>query len=164
MNARAASIDPRDRGARGMRLARLRGEDDGAAMVEFALVLPLLLLLVTGMLQFGLVFNRYITLTDAVRSGARQLSLGRGLADPCDVAITQTVNSALNVNLQANQVTATLVSPDTCGTGTYPNRTGGNMVEGDQATITATIPYTLKIFGIPVYSGNLTASASNAIE
>ena len=38
--------------------------------MEFALVLPVLLVLVTAILQFGLLFNNYITLTDAVRSGA----------------------------------------------------------------------------------------------
>ncbi len=56
-------------------------------MVEFAIVLPLLLLLVTGIIQFGLMFNKYITLTDAVRSGARTLALGRGLSNPCDPAV-----------------------------------------------------------------------------
>lgn len=164
MKARADRLDPSGGRSRGKWPARLRREDEGAAMVEFALVLPLLLLLVTGMLQFGLVFNKYITLTDAVRSGARQLSLGRGLSDPCDPAIQQTIASALNVNLQASQVTTTLVAPDGCGSGIYPNRTGGTMTQGNSATVTATIPYTLHIFGIPVWNGNLTATATNAIE
>jgi Flp pilus assembly protein TadG len=57
---------------------RLRRED-GQALVEFAVILPLLLILVTGIIQFGLLFNKYITLTDAVRSGAQTLALGRGL-------------------------------------------------------------------------------------
>ena len=42
----------------------------GTAAVEFALVAPVLLLLVLGMTQFGITLNQYLTLTNAVRSGA----------------------------------------------------------------------------------------------
>ena len=51
-------------------------------MVEFALVLPILLLLVMGIIQFGIVFNNYVTLTDGVRAGARQAAVSRTLPDP----------------------------------------------------------------------------------
>ena len=44
-------------------------------MTEFALVLPILALLLFGIVQFGLVFNNYLTLTDAVRSGARKAAV-----------------------------------------------------------------------------------------
>ena len=47
-------------------------------MVEFALVLPVLLLVLLAILRFGLLFENYLTLTDAVRSGARTLAIGRG--------------------------------------------------------------------------------------
>jgi len=48
----------------------------GAAAVEFALVLPLLLLLVCGIIEFSFVFNRYISVTNVAREGVRELSLG----------------------------------------------------------------------------------------
>jgi Flp pilus assembly protein TadG len=150
-------------GARRGARRRLRREN-GQATVEFAIILPVLLLLVTGIIQFGLLYNKYITLTDAVRTGARTLALGRGLNDPCDPAVSQTVNAASNVGLTASQVTTTLSSPDTCGSGGYPSRTGGNEVQGDQATVSATQPVTLSLFGIPVYSLTLSASASDGIE
>jgi len=149
----------RDRGWR----ARWRREN-GQGLVEFAVVLPVLLLLLTAILQFGLVFNKYITLTDAVRSGARTLSLGRGLSDPCDSAVTQTVNSASETGLTASQVTTTLTSPDTCGSGSYPNRSGGNEVQGDQATVSATQAYNVKVFGLSLLSVPVSASASDAVE
>jgi Flp pilus assembly protein TadG len=142
---------------------RLRRQD-GQALVEFAIVLPILMLIVTGIIQFGGMYNTYITLTDSVRTGVRVLALGRGLSDPCDPAIAQTVNSASGTGLTASEVTASLVSPDTCGTGTYPNRTGGSMVAGDSATVTASHPYTLSIFGMPVFNIQLTATGSEAIE
>jgi Flp pilus assembly protein TadG len=156
-----------DRGSTGdgrQRAGRRGRKEDGQAIVELAISLPLLLLLVTGIMQFGLMFNKAITLNDAVRSGARALSLAQGLGDPCDYAINQTVASAVNMNLSASQVTATLNSPDTCGSGSYPSRTGGSETQGDQATVSATYPYTLTVFGLPLFNVNLNASASDAIE
>jgi Flp pilus assembly protein TadG len=43
----------------------------GAELIEFALVLPLLLLLVLGIVDFGFLFQRYEVVTNAAREGAR---------------------------------------------------------------------------------------------
>jgi Flp pilus assembly protein TadG len=48
----------------------------GAAAVEFALVLPLLLALVFGIIDFGWAVNRYSSLNNAMREGVRGASLG----------------------------------------------------------------------------------------
>lgn len=145
-------------------IARLWREE-GQALVEFAVILPVLLMLLTGIIQFGLAYNKYITLTDAAQSGAQTLALGRGLSDPCDPAVAQTVQSANTIGLTSAQVTTSFgSSTDTCGTGSYPSRTGGNEVPNDQATVTATIPYTFALFGLSLGTLNLTASASDAIE
>jgi len=52
----------------------LRGEQ-GAAAVEFALVLPLLMLLIFGIVDFGRMLNAQIVLTEAAREGARATSI-----------------------------------------------------------------------------------------
>ena len=52
-----------------------RKNEQGAAAVEFAFVLPILLLLVFGIIEFGLVFNRYISVTHAAREGVRVYAL-----------------------------------------------------------------------------------------
>jgi Flp pilus assembly protein TadG len=49
------------------RLAR----DQGAELVEFAIVLPLLLLLIAGIVDFGFLFQQYEVVTNAAREGAR---------------------------------------------------------------------------------------------
>lgn len=53
----------------------------GAAMVEFALILPLLLLLVFGIIEFGRAYNVKVQLTGSVREGARALALGGSPAE-----------------------------------------------------------------------------------
>jgi hypothetical protein len=56
--------------------------ESGAELVEFALSFPLLLLVTMGIIDFGLLFQRYEVLTNASREGARILVLpGYGPAD-----------------------------------------------------------------------------------
>lgn len=49
----------------------------GQALVEFAMVLPLLLGLVTGIVDVGFLYHHQLLLTDAAREGARLGSLGQ---------------------------------------------------------------------------------------
>jgi Flp pilus assembly protein TadG len=45
--------------------------EDGAELIEFALVLPMMLLVMFGIIDFGLLFQRYLVVTNAAREGAR---------------------------------------------------------------------------------------------
>jgi Flp pilus assembly protein TadG len=53
------------------RLLRRARSESGAELIEFALVFPLLLLVVLGIADFGLMFQQYEVLTNAAREGAR---------------------------------------------------------------------------------------------
>jgi Flp pilus assembly protein TadG len=65
-----------------VRLSRKLVSEDGAQLVEFAIVLPLLLLVVLGIAEFGIIFQRYEVLTNAAREGARMAVLpGYSTAD-----------------------------------------------------------------------------------
>lgn len=52
-------------------LRRLRRSERGAELVEFAIVLPVLLLLLGGIIDFALLFQSYEVATNAAREGAR---------------------------------------------------------------------------------------------
>jgi Flp pilus assembly protein TadG len=70
------------------RTARLR-DARGAELVEFALVLPLLLMVVLGIIDFGLLFQRYEVLTNAAREGARVAVLPGYLEADVDARVAQ---------------------------------------------------------------------------
>jgi Flp pilus assembly protein TadG len=56
--------------------ARVPGRDDrGAELIELAIIFPILMLLVAGMVDFGFLFQRYEVVTNAAREGARMGSL-----------------------------------------------------------------------------------------
>jgi hypothetical protein len=63
---------------------RRRRGDDGASLVEFALIAPVLSLLLFGVIEFGLVLNDYQSLRQSAREGARQAVVGDYGAD-CSV-------------------------------------------------------------------------------
>ena len=54
------------------RLARRRGKrEDGQSLVEFTLVLPIFLLVLFAIVDFGMAFHAWITVTNSAREGAR---------------------------------------------------------------------------------------------
>jgi len=53
-------------------LSRLRARsDDGAALVEFALIMPILVMLLLGMVTGGMAYNKKLAITNGVREGSR---------------------------------------------------------------------------------------------
>ena len=76
---------------------RLKSER-GAELIEFALIFPLLLLVLLGIIDFGFLFQRYEVLTNATREGARMAVLP-GYTHPdirsrvCDYLVTGGVPS-----------------------------------------------------------------------
>ncbi len=79
--------------------------DRGAAAVEFALMLPLLLLIIFGVIDFGRALNAQITITQAAREGARLDALGQSNA----AVVSRTQTAATGLSLPAADVTETQV-------------------------------------------------------
>ena len=64
------------------------GSSDGNAMVEFALVAPMFLLLVIACMEFAVIFNVQMTLQSAVRTAGRYAITGNHLPDPLHTGLT----------------------------------------------------------------------------
>ncbi len=123
------------------------------------------MLLVIAIFKFGVAFNNYLTLTDAVRSGARQLAIERGQGQPCQDTISSITTSAGGLNLANLNVT---VEPDATPPVTqkylWTQATGGTgpcnaLTSGHPASVTATYGCDASIFGID-FAPHCTLSAS----
>ena len=77
-------------------LIRLKKENKGQALVELALVLPILLLLVFGIVEFGRIFGTYLMVTHGAREGARAAAVGT--ADSEIISLVKNRTSALQLN------------------------------------------------------------------
>jgi len=124
-------------------------------MVEFAIVAPILLLLVFGIIQFGITFNNYLTLTDAVRAGARQAAVSRTLADPVGAATSRVISASSDLNASNVAVTVTPYDPSS-GTDSW--------VQGGDVTVKATYPYSISLLGLVVKSGLMTSQTTERVE
>lgn len=125
--------------------------ESGQAAVEFALIVPVLLIFLLGIIEVGIAFSNYVTLTDAARVGARKAIVVRvGGATPADA--TQAVRDAAG-SLDQSHLGVTVDDPDWTTSGT-------------QITVTATYPYTLDIplIGLSLMSGTITAKAEERLE
>jgi Flp pilus assembly protein TadG len=133
---------------------RFREEkDSGQSMVEFALVLPVLLLVVTGITTFGLALSSYLQLTDAVSIGARQLAICRSQClDPCATTSSAIINAAPQLKKANMTFTYTLngvggYSGTTCASTSYTTGAPNNLVQGQPAVVKVTYPCSLAVYG-----------------
>ncbi|TMM21891.1 MAG: pilus assembly protein [Actinobacteria bacterium] len=119
----------------------------GQAVTEFALALPILVLLLFAVIQFGITFNNYVTLTDATRAGARKAAVSRQQSSPSAVVTTAVRNSAANLTQSNLNVSVT-----------------STWQPGADVTVTATYPYQIKLLGIPLKKGNLKSTTTERVE
>jgi Flp pilus assembly protein TadG len=130
--------------------SHLKSDDSGVAAVEFALILPLLMMIVFGIINYGILLYDQAVITNAAREGARWGAINTssaiscsgtatGSADPCQVA-----NSYTQANLITFGSSTTSTSTAT-GAGT------------SGSTVTVTVSYTFTQIGWII------GSASNAL-
>jgi len=134
----------------------IQKREDGQAMVEFAIILPLLLVLVFGIIQFAITFNNYLALTDAVRAGARQGAVSRTVANPAAATETR-VRSAASGSLKNPDLDVTVTPYD-------PLSGQAKFAQGGDVTVKATYPYSINLLGFVVMSGRLTSQTTERVE
>jgi Flp pilus assembly protein TadG len=125
---------------------RLRDER-GASAVEFAFIVPLLIVLVLGIAEFGHAFQVQGTLSAAAREGVRAMALRNDPADARDVV--QNAASSLNPGITDAQIDITVLAGGTSTTAESCPTTGA----GDTAvrlTIDYPMPFLTGFFGASV--------------
>jgi Flp pilus assembly protein TadG len=110
-------------------------EERGASAVEFAFVLPLLLVLVVGIAEFGRAFQVSGTLSAAAREGVRTMALGNN--PTAARATVRNVASSLNPAVTDAQIA---ITPTSCPV-SYPSSTNVTV------TISYRLPFVTGFFG-----------------
>lgn len=106
------------------------GSDAGAVAVEFALILPVLLMLVLGIIEFGRAYNVQNSLSAAAREGVRVMAISKDAT----AARTATKNAGLfNPAVTDAQICISTTTPTACSATTCPAG----------STVTLTIRYPL---------------------
>jgi Flp pilus assembly protein TadG len=154
-------------------------------MVEFALVFPILMAVLMGIIAFGIVFWNQITLTNAANNAAQVIMSGPGvITDPCAKANTAFAQSAPSLNNSSIygthplsfSVTAYTTSTASTtsgpyqvvfGSGTGPScpTLASSLTLSQQVVVTATYGCNLQLFGFnPAPNCKLTAQTSEAVQ
>lgn len=86
-----------------MRIRKKLKNEDGQAMVEFALCLPILLLILCGIIDFGWMFYNQLALNNVCREGARYAVVNTAEDHSTD-AIERHIESVIAANYSIGEV------------------------------------------------------------
>lgn len=99
---------------------------DGQALVEFALILPIIILILFGIIEFGRVFSAQLLVTNGARDGARVAAVGKPYSD---VEMTAKTGAAY---LEPAKLTVTIDPPNEA-----------DRVRGNNVTVDVSYPVTI---------------------
>ncbi len=132
-----------------MHLKNTIKNERGQTMTEFAFVLPILLVLLFGIIQFGIIFNNYVTLTDAARAASRKGAVSRSASNPKGDCESTGYAAGSNLKNPGTDFVLTCNSPWTIGS---------------DVTVSASYPYDINLLGWVVASGQLNTTMKERVE
>jgi Flp pilus assembly protein TadG len=155
----------------------------GQALLEFAYLLPILLVLLLGIVSFVMTLNNYLEMTNGTTGGAQALAVSRGQTlDPCMTATGPFFATTPNLTAANAKFTIT-ISPAPGGSGTTytlatnqanpscpatstSNPPASDLTQGATATVKVTYPCNLKVFTFNFAPGGctLTTQAAESIQ
>jgi Flp pilus assembly protein TadG len=134
------------------RLWLLHRGADGQSLVEFALCLPVLLMVVMGICSFGVAMENYTVLNEATGVAARQLAISRGQTlDPCSYVRNSLYTAAPGLNSSNMTIVVTLngtaYTNASCASANATSGAPANMQQNTPATVTASYPCSITVTG-----------------
>jgi len=145
--------------------------EEGGSIVEFALIAPLMMLMITGLFSVGIMLSNYLMLTNGVGAGARAFALSRGvtitqngtqsqITDPCAYAVQIAKQAAPNLSSSAATFNITW-TPNGGSAKSYTTTCSGiTLNSGDTVQMQATFPVAMIVYGWK--PGNLNISGQTA--
>lgn len=138
----------------------------GQAVIELVLVLPILLLLIIGAIEYGRLISAKIVVTNAAREGAYYFSMNSTTNNGTTVNITGAQTAASNETISSGISLSTTVNccdaGNSCGTTLTYCKIGNNVIVSSQATVHNVYLITLtgKVLGIKGQNNSVTLSSS----
>jgi Flp pilus assembly protein TadG len=134
--------------------------EDGAALIEFAFVLPLLVLLLFAMLEFGKAFNYWIDETHLANEGARWAVVDRNPGDPLQTLQQYIKEQATTAELRDGGTPSVSSAAQVCIS--FPSGTS-NVGDPVEVEVTATYNW-LAVLGLGVTSTDLIGRSTMRLE
>jgi Flp pilus assembly protein TadG len=125
--------------------------EQGQTMTEFAVVLPILVVLLFGIIQFGIAFNNYVVISDAARAAARKAAVSRQSSDPVGDCRNAALSAAYNLDMTQTGAGVTCTFDP-------------SMQPGTTVQVEVDYPYSIDLFGIPLASGQLKSVMKERLE
>jgi Flp pilus assembly protein TadG len=146
------------------------GDEEGSALLEFGMCLPVLMFVMTGIFQYGITISNYVMLTNATSVGALQVAISRGQTlDPCSTVSTAVFAAAPTLTQSSFSFAYVFDGHSYSGTScsSTSNTTGapGYLVQGSTATVTVTYPCNLRVYALNNFTNcTLTAKTAELIQ
>jgi Flp pilus assembly protein TadG len=137
-------------------------DQTGAALLEAAIVLPVLVVLALGGIEFGYLINNYVTLTHATRAGGRQLALARPIGNPRAATVGLVQGAAVNL-VAANLTITTTVNGVACASDAACQSALAT-ARGQPATVTVQYPCVLLTQIVRIPNCILSATVTERVE
>jgi Flp pilus assembly protein TadG len=144
---------------------RLKLRDQrGQAMVEMALVMPILIMVILGIFEFGRVYNYQLTLTNAVREGARFAAVGPFVDTTPNVETGTSTPVKTEISNRVKAYSVGLTSANVTVTTKFQGSTTSARLPGSSAEVAATYSVTVKIPFMTTQTFNIHSTAIMRVE
>jgi Flp pilus assembly protein TadG len=132
-----------------MRLLKGRKKrQEGQAIVEFTMIASLLIVLLLGIAQMGIIWSDYVSVTQAAREGARRAVVKGSEGQAAMISYADGGARASAANLRQNVLTVSTTAVN------------GTWNAGDPIKVTVSYPYSVSLLGFAMKSGSLTSSTT----
>jgi Flp pilus assembly protein TadG len=152
-------------------LPRLRG-DEGGALVELGVTLPIILLIMTGIFAFSIALYQKLALAEGVSAGARILAAARGETaasgkiDPCAITASAITGAAPALSQSTMKLTIVIngVTEVNSVAANSASCSGVTMTAGNAASVLATYPCAINVFRFSFPSCSLGYQVAEQIQ
>jgi Flp pilus assembly protein TadG len=137
--------------------------DNGGALVELAVTLPIIFMIMTGIFSVSIALYQKLALAEAVSTGARFLATDRGDGNPCSSTAAKVYAAA--PTLSSGNMTFSIVITNGTTPSSYTNTCAGAvMTTGGTASLQVTYPCVLKAWGVKFSACSLSTQVAEVIQ